>query len=477
MHDLAPYLAFRRLSDIVIPGSHDTGTYGLPDDPISLIGKAQTEDITHQLNDGIREFDVRVGWHGSGGIGGCNSPRYVVVHGILSACSVSLLDVFNQIEQWANEPGHEQEIILLGLQIDQHDGQGAFPTQTCQDFDRELGSALLTPDELQKYIGSTDPGQVTLGELWSMPGSPRVIMANSQCIDAGHPYAGKWSPDPPFGSGGGQSYYANECYADPYTYPEGFYEGSMYPGPGITKMVLVAANFRATDGPDATDGYGETELGHPMVGGLWTLFVQATPEPWTCLRSLADFDLQQQESVLSALYQRWLGYSPTRTNLNIVSGDFVQDSNLVKDAIAMDGGGPITANSIGRVTPGHVRVDVDHTIGGGTFQARAMYQGVPADRQLVNWSISLLPTANNRRRGVEGPNFIISDRATTTTDLSGVATAPPMNAGPNVGTWQLTASIPVTNRYSKDTWTIVIVRGASHRPRGSLPAQHNRLRR
>lgn len=460
MHDLAPYLGSRRLSDIVIPGSHDTGTYGLIDDPISLIGKAQTEDITHQLNDGIREFDIRVGWNGSnavGGLAGCsNTGYYYVVHGALSACSVKLQSVFDQIEQWANKPGHEQEILLVSLQIDQHDGQGPFPTGVCQDFARDLGSALLTPSELYKADGITDPGQVTLGKLWSMPGHPRVIMSDNQCMDAGDPSAGKWSPDPPFGSGGGQSYYANECYADPYTYPWGPYDASLYPGPGIRQMVLAAARTRATDGPDATGGYGETRLGSPMVGGLWTLFVQATPSPFTCLRSLADFDLTEQENVLSALYQQWLKDRITQTNLNIVSGDFVQDSNLVKDAIAMDGAGPVTADKLVRETPEQVGVDIgwEHSIGDGTFAVEARYQGRPVDRQLVNWSVS--PAANNPYSGADGPNFDGSSTAATQTADIGLTTAPTMDAGPHVGTWKMTASIPGTS--INVTWTIVVVR-------------------
>ena len=47
-------------------------TYALPDDPIRLIGKAQTEDITSQLNDGIRAFDIRVKFNN--GEDGCWTP-------------------------------------------------------------------------------------------------------------------------------------------------------------------------------------------------------------------------------------------------------------------------------------------------------------------------------------------------------------------------------------------------------------------
>src|SRR5262249_39298801 len=107
MHDLAGQLAARKLSDIVIPGSHDTATYGLPDDPISLIGKAQTEDITHQLNDGIRDVDIRVKW--SDREANIDNPcpndgssvydgDYYAHHGSLWMCSLTLEDIFDQID-------------------------------------------------------------------------------------------------------------------------------------------------------------------------------------------------------------------------------------------------------------------------------------------------------------------------------------------------------------------------------------------
>src|SRR5437764_5331799 len=59
MHDLASHLSNRKLSDIVIPGSHDTGTYSL-DPAINDDAITQSEDLIHQLDDGAREFDIRV---------------------------------------------------------------------------------------------------------------------------------------------------------------------------------------------------------------------------------------------------------------------------------------------------------------------------------------------------------------------------------------------------------------------------------
>jgi Fibronectin type III domain len=61
MGDLAPRLRSRNLSEIVIPGSHDTTTYSV-DHPIGFLPYAHTQDkdLTDQLNDGIRQLDIRV---------------------------------------------------------------------------------------------------------------------------------------------------------------------------------------------------------------------------------------------------------------------------------------------------------------------------------------------------------------------------------------------------------------------------------
>ena len=270
MHDLGSQLWSRKLSDVIIPGSHDTATYGLPNDPISLIGKAQTEDITSQLNDGIRDFDIRVKFNNGencpGADGCCGAPgtgELYGVHGILYACSVTLKDMFDEIETWTNLPGHEQEIILVGLSIDKADGGSdadKLIKQDCQALGSALGGALVTPVLLQSYPGySADPGQVTLGQLWSIPGHPRVILSDDTCLDdaaggAGYP-GGQWNPDPPFGSGPGQSFYANQCYADPYN--EWWWQE--YSMPGIKATIEPAAQTRAYQG-----GGDDADPGDPV---------------------------------------------------------------------------------------------------------------------------------------------------------------------------------------------------------------------
>jgi hypothetical protein len=477
MRDLESKLWARKLSDIVIPGSHDTGTYGLPNDPISLIGKAQTEDITSQLNDGARSFDIRVRW--SDGLGTVDQPCYTndfyARHGILTACSLTLSDIFDQIEAWTNLPGHEQEIILVGLSIDQNGGglnNAQVESQDCRALGTALGGALLTPSALQGAGYSADPGQVTLGQLWAMPGHPRVLLSDDTCMTAAEQAATgsssggaeTWSPDPPFGSFSATSYYANQCYGQPYT--EYNWTGTeQFSMPGIAAMVsgtdkvLGAADTRATQGGgDDTYPGDPVQPGPPMQGGLWTLFLQATPT-WACLKSLADFDPASQKTALAALYQDWLQNArQIQSNVNIIAGDFVQDSDLVKDAIAMDETFPDVPGAITPVgTQKLMASSDDQSIPASAFAAVATdYSGAALPGAQVTYRVSGGPPTI----GFYGPSDKRSQEAVTVTsdaqgDLNPGKELFLDKAGGATGTWTVTASTPEGGPTA--TWTVTVV--------------------
>jgi hypothetical protein len=333
MGSLRSCLADRKLSNIVIPGSHDTLTYTYTFAGQLLdIATTQDKNITEQLNDGIRAFDLRVGWHYDLTYGWGYYPQ----HGDwFAATSVKLPEVLADIEQWALDPSHENEIIVLNLAINQTSNSitGAFPTSDCQSFGAALGGSLVTPNQLNAKFGTTDPGQVTLGQLWSLPDpkhAARVIMSNDQCMDAADPSAGQWSTN-----GGG--YYANQITAN--GRPPGPQLGpSLCPNQeqGITKMVLAAARSRAT-------GAGGTPnaLGPPKVGGLYELDIQGTPLA-DCLYAPKNL-VNDERIALNAVHNAWLAEPSIRRNLNVVSGDYVEDIPLTADAIATDrvlGAGP-----------------------------------------------------------------------------------------------------------------------------------------
>jgi hypothetical protein len=312
MDDLTPCLQNHKLSQIVIPGSHDSLTY---DFGFGYLGYATTQDenITAQLNGGMRAFDIRVGW-----ADGQNGWGYYAEHGIIYSSDLDLPSVLTSIAAWATQPGHQHEIIRLGLSINQN-GAG-FPIAACQAFGNALGGSLLTPNLIQDRFGTTDPGQVTLGQLWSLPdpsNAARVIMQDSegtqsgQCMDAAAGFTAEaWTSGP--------AYYA---------------DFGCHPATN-TNLLVQAASTRGGEGAQATNG--PITVGPPQSGGLYELDIQETPyNPAGCVlnpQSLAP----DQVGFLNALEVAWLTSAAVRNNLNIVLADYVDQIPLAADAITMD---------------------------------------------------------------------------------------------------------------------------------------------
>ena len=173
----------RKLKDLSLLGSHDAGTYTLypsmgisPDEYGNFIYKignfpvigalidytiikawsvAQTSDITGQLYQGVRFFDLRFAPDSNG--------DFRVCHGLFGSL---LSDVLNQINTFLND--HPKEIVLLEFTF--FDQQGGGPTQDQQN--QLIGN-------LQQVFGnkiapSTYGVDVTLGQMWQ--GQQQVII-------------------------------------------------------------------------------------------------------------------------------------------------------------------------------------------------------------------------------------------------------------------------------------------------------------
>jgi hypothetical protein len=341
MHDLGPCISDRKLGSIVIPGTHDSTTYSLGGtDLASSAGihdewHTQDEDLAAQLNGGMRAFDIRVEglWTSTSE----TTYDYYAHHGSGFTDGISswldLPGIFSDIAAWATAPDHGHEIIILGLTITQNGFH--FPDAACRAFGQQMGDALVIPSQLQANFDTTDPSQVTLNQLWSLPdpnGYARVIIdagSNNQCMQdaadaaAGIPIGtlaapvGNWAPS--------SGYYANQCTAGGMSSPSDQQDG-------VQQLVLAAVKGRNT-GPLS----GEPNPLEPAnVGGLYTLDIQATPAQDACLLTSPWSMGDDERTVLQALYSQWLTDSATRQNLNIVAGDYVEYTNLYQDAITMD---------------------------------------------------------------------------------------------------------------------------------------------
>ncbi len=95
------------LADLIIPGSHDTGTYTMRPvtntDIVGKIAQTQTGNVIAQLKAGVRRLDLR--FREVNGV-------LVIFHGIVNGGSV--LEVIDGIVKFLRE--HPKEIILIAVQ-------------------------------------------------------------------------------------------------------------------------------------------------------------------------------------------------------------------------------------------------------------------------------------------------------------------------------------------------------------------------
>jgi len=140
MHDIAVCLASRKLSDIVIPGSHDSATYGFAPGQGLDIATTQDEDFFGQLNGGMRQLDIRVEKHdGNSGPGFYAHHGYGATDQISSTLTLAL--IFAEISTWAQLDADPQEIIMLNLAIDP---PGSDDQADCAMFGYQMQDGLVT---------------------------------------------------------------------------------------------------------------------------------------------------------------------------------------------------------------------------------------------------------------------------------------------------------------------------------------------
>lgn len=114
----------RKLTEIVIPGTHDSGTNDIGADGAGM-ARSQAKSVGEQLKDGIRYFDLRaaeskhrdcadpsVWWIVHGGLIGDPSSWY----GGWTFYSYRVDTVLNEIQAFITKPGNENEIVILDLQ-------------------------------------------------------------------------------------------------------------------------------------------------------------------------------------------------------------------------------------------------------------------------------------------------------------------------------------------------------------------------
>ncbi len=106
-------ISHRRLDQILIPGTHDSGTFRMASVTGSVTGRTQIGNFATQLADGIRYFDIRLAERAHTGC--ADDTVWWFVHGSLDT-ETRFNSALDHIKSFLDKPGNEKEILILDLQ-------------------------------------------------------------------------------------------------------------------------------------------------------------------------------------------------------------------------------------------------------------------------------------------------------------------------------------------------------------------------
>lgn len=397
MSDLAAVIGQRPLRQVVIPGSHDAATYLGWNTFNGPLAQAQSLDITSQLNAGSRFFDLRFTYYDWGG-GGSNAD-YWNYHGIAVSSVVRMGQVLDAIVAWSEE--HPKEIVILNIGIGSQFGTNATAlNQICQDsFSVALAvNLVLQPGMVPKSPLGTTLYDMTMNEIWALPGAPRIITNWSDCT------GGNWS----------------------------------LPGSGVAPLPIATRYAdHCSSAQPIIDTLGpslearEDDNGSLAVG-MYGLFVQATPEGecsyggLTGVAGLAGL----QGLVLNAI-KGWRQQNQYNAlaNLNVIAGDFLGDSQgdthwpIVQTALDLNQSVP--APQLAQST-GQNGVQVSCTTAQGTGLQMSAYPNTegPASLNAVRWQGNSPGQLDLVRNQFPPGTFDVRVNCTTTEGLTSSLTIP-----------------------------------------------------
>lgn len=111
MKDNWEFIKDKKFGELVIPGTHDSGTYKLSWGTGGDTAKTQTNSIGDQLKDGIRYFDLRV--REASHRGCADYSVWWIYH---TWDSYRLQVALDEIKAFLSKPGNEKEVIVLDFQ-------------------------------------------------------------------------------------------------------------------------------------------------------------------------------------------------------------------------------------------------------------------------------------------------------------------------------------------------------------------------
>lgn len=329
MGDMRATLGPRRLADVTLPGTHDSGTSGIGPRLVFLpwgTAKTQTRNIGEQLNDGIRYFDLRVSEVAHRG---CADPSVWWLYHTFD--SYRLQDALRQIKAFVQDPAHAREVIILDFQdvaLKYDDARAAAVLFT--SIQNELGDYLFeATDANYAWAGpKTDitvngdvvtPRAKTLQEIWNAnatSGKKKQIVVL---------LPGGWLKNPPSGCG---SSWDTRYFRSRDEYVKSYYGERADPGP-LMADIEVQLSQEAAKTQNRLDRFNEYKA-QQDAGRLNVLQIVSRPSDlWYVLSSsnpllgetLLDYAnrinraFNTDGSCDTAWFGKrlWMGYNPEQT--------------------------------------------------------------------------------------------------------------------------------------------------------------------
>jgi len=297
MWRLQPLIGGKRLTDIAIPGTHDSGTYSITSGSasgldaetwtvalrnMSILGglplcfavnrvianwaKAQTKTFLEQLSDGIRYFDLRLQY---------DKGEYSFTHSLVGA---SLNDLISDVNTFYATPGYDREILIL-------DFQHVFNIDDLATTNDVL-STLITGLNVEIITGVAAANNPTLNDIWKSNG--RIVLL----------FNNKWAVN-------------NNQYVCGYDF--------------------ITSNWGDKQDSSALKSFLDTQF-QSRGSGLFVLQGQLTPDITMISRNLTS-DLTDMAGRLNPQLCVWISRDWANTKINIVICDDYADANFVDTVI------------------------------------------------------------------------------------------------------------------------------------------------
>jgi len=207
------FLGDQKITSLILPGTHDSGTYAM----VSVFAQPWTQcqnlDLNGQLESGARVLDIRTGIQGDED----DDNRFILVHDIWRT-SVTMASALDQVINFCNENTAEVVILDYHRFVDLNGATELLYTELIKLIKTKLGDKLIPESDNDK----------TLNEL--IAGKGRVIVAWNRSSD---------KPSD-FWSGVNQKWWNKPTKTELYDSMTSFYDGTMPAGMWSACAVLTA---------------------------------------------------------------------------------------------------------------------------------------------------------------------------------------------------------------------------------------------